>query len=384
MKRIGFFPPVDKSWMGGANYYKNLFYAIVNNDSKSLYQIYAFVGTKTCADLIDSCYKDSVVIRSSLFDRKSILWVISKLSCLFFKYDIVLHYLMRKYSIDIVSHSCPYLPSGVKKIGWIPDFQHVHLPYLFSKSERKKRDVFFKDIIKRSDAVLLSSNDALADYMNFSDYFFYEKSKVLRFVSQVGDGYFALNELDKNNLFEKYSINDEYYYIPNQFWKHKNHIVLFEAVKKLKEKGVSVQIVCSGHEYDPRFPGLYQEYNEFISSNDLNDEIKLIGGIPYSDVLALIKFSKAVINPSLFEGWSSTVEECKSAGKPMILSNIAVHIEQCPEAKFFVVDDSDSLVAAIESFSIYENFTVDDAVACNRERTKEYFHNYSRVISSIC
>jgi hypothetical protein len=37
-----------------------------------------------------------------------------------------------------------------------------------------------------------------------------------------------------------------------------------------------------------------------------------------------------ILNPSLFEGWSTTVEECKSMGKRVLLSDIAVHREQAP------------------------------------------------------
>ena len=56
-----------------------------------------------------------------------------------------------------------------------------------------------------------------------------------------------------------------------------------------------------------------------------------MGEIPYNDVLQLIKNSVAVINPSFFEGWSSTVEESKSINKLIILSNINVHLEQNPK-----------------------------------------------------
>jgi glycosyltransferase involved in cell wall biosynthesis len=43
----------------------------------------------------------------------------------------------------------------------------------------------------------------------------------------------------------------------------------------------------------------------------------------------------ALINPSLFEGWSTTVEEAKSLGKRIILSNIRVHLEQNPPGGLF-------------------------------------------------
>ena len=38
----------------------------------------------------------------------------------------------------------------------------------------------------------------------------------------------------------------------------------------------------------------------------------------------------AVIQPSLFEGWSTVVEDARALGKPMILSDFPVQIEQDP------------------------------------------------------
>lgn len=44
----------------------------------------------------------------------------------------------------------------------------------------------------------------------------------------------------------------------------------------------------------------------------------------------LMKHAIAIINPSLFEGGSTTVEEAKSLLKVIILSGIPVHREQNP------------------------------------------------------
>lgn len=97
--------------------------------------------------------------------------------------------------------------------------------------------------------------------------------------------------------------------MPNQFWKHKNHMLVFKAINELKKENVEICLVCTGHLDDYRNKNYILE----IKNNNLEKNIKLLGL-----VFALIKFSKAVINPSLFEGWSSTVEECKSVGKNMI------------------------------------------------------------------
>ena len=58
----------------------------------------------------------------------------------------------------------------------------------------------------------------------------------------------------------------------------------------------------------------------------------------------------ALINPSFFEGWSTTVEEAKSLGTKMILSNIELHKEQAKEAMFFDPKKIDSFQDIILKF----------------------------------
>lgn len=43
--------------------------------------------------------------------------------------------------------------------------------------------------------------------------------------------------------------------------------------------------------------------------------------MPYEHVPALLRESVALLNPSLFEGWSTTVEEGKSPGKHVLMSD---------------------------------------------------------------
>ena len=71
-----------------------------------------------------------------------------------------------------------------------------------------------------------------------------------------------------------------------------------------------------------------------------------LGVVPYRDMLGLMRHAVAVINPSLFEGWSTSVEEAKSMGKAVVLSDIPVHREQAPgRGLFFDPRDPDAAVA---------------------------------------
>ena len=76
----------------------------------------------------------------------------------------------------------------------------------------------------------------------------------------------------------------------------------------------------------------------------LENNYKYLGLVPYLDVMSLIYHSLAIINPSYFEGWSSTVEQANAYKKTIILSKIKVHLEQNPDnAYFFNPNNSTSL-----------------------------------------
>ncbi|MCL4501103.1 MAG: glycosyltransferase, partial [Deltaproteobacteria bacterium] len=73
------------------------------------------------------------------------------------------------------------------------------------------------------------------------------------------------------------------------------------------------------------------------------------------ELAALMRHAMAMINPSLFEGWSTTVEEAKSLGKRILLSDIPVHKEQAPERGiFFPPHEPEALAEALQS--VMENF----------------------------
>ena len=87
-----------------------------------------------------------------------------------------------------------------------------------------------------------------------------------------------------------------------------------------------------------------------------------------------------MINPSLFEGWSSTVEECKSVGKNMILSDLNVHKEQYPTQTFF---DRSSCIAFKNVIRNYEKNVLDDHRDLHKERTNKYALTYIKFLDEL-
>jgi glycosyltransferase involved in cell wall biosynthesis len=81
-----------------------------------------------------------------------------------------------------------------------------------------------------------------------------------------------------------------------------------------------------------------------ISKLGIRNNLVVLGMLPHAHLHQLMRQSLAVLQPSLFEGWSTTVEEVKSIGKRIIISDIPVHREQNPpRASFFSAQDAQQL-----------------------------------------
>jgi glycosyltransferase involved in cell wall biosynthesis len=87
-------------------------------------------------------------------------------------------------------------------------------------------------------------------------------------------------------------------------------------------------VIATGNTRDARFPGLYDELSALVERQELGDQFRSLGHIPYADVMSIVRTSIGLLNPSLFEGWSTTVEEAKALGVPLLLSDLPVHREQ--------------------------------------------------------
>ena len=89
--------------------------------------------------------------------------------------------------------------------------------------------------------------------------------------------------------------------MPNQFWKHKNHLLVIDAIKILTVEFPNILIVCSGQTKDYRNPDYFKQLEKHIFENGVSKNIKILGHIEYEFVKLLMLNSMALINPSLLK-----------------------------------------------------------------------------------
>lgn len=240
------------------------------------------------------------------------------------------------YYEQLTIHKCN------KKIYWIPDFQEYYYPQFIGEEVKNSRQIVHKFLIKKKASFIFSSQDALNDFNKI-----YPGNDCVSTVVR-----FAVTHPDYSNvsiadLRQKYKLDDTYFFTPNQFWPHKNHITLLKAAKKLKDQNINVRLVFSGkfNEADAHVKFIQQ----YIADNDLTNNISFLGFIDRKEQLCIMKHSLAVVQPSLFEGWSTVVEDAKAMGKFLILSDLKVHKEQTDNSNciLFNAEDDSSLAEAL-------------------------------------
>jgi glycosyltransferase involved in cell wall biosynthesis len=234
------------------------------------------------------------------------------------------------------------VPRGQKVpvMTWIPDFQHVSLPEMFSGEEIRGRDRMFREAAERADRVILSSGDARRQYEEFAPGAG-EKASVVRFTAHFEPASFARRP---EPVVAGLNLPEKYFFLPNQFWLHKNHELVIEAVRLAKEEEPGIVVVCTGNTNDYRHPRYFGTLLAAVSRAGVREQMLVVGLVERHEVHQLMRQALAVLQPSRFEGWSTTVEEAKAIGRPLLLSDLPVHREQAPEGtEFFGVGDAAGL-----------------------------------------
>lgn len=150
------------------------------------------------------------------------------------------------------------------------------------------------------------------------------------------------NTTSADLIKSKYNV-ENYFYYPAQFWAHKNHIRILQALILLREKqGYFPNVVFTGRDY-----GNVTYVNNFIKDHNLHSQVNILGLVPAEDIRGLYENSIAVVMPTYFGPTNLPPLEAWSLGVPLIYS---AHLsEQAGDAALLVdVDSADDIAKAMQ------------------------------------
>lgn len=372
MIKVGIPVCVGHGWLGGVNYFRSLAYALGLADNHDVHVTYL---TDDPASFVEFESERFFVKKApNCFPRGVVQRGVNKL----FSTNFGLSFEASRLGVDLVTHATVGRFSGVSDLFWMPDFQHKCLPDFFSKRDIVARDAAVARVAN-SGRILLSSYSAQNDFRAFFPEMLDVKSYVLQFAPILDAcSYHQLVAVD-------HQLPSRFFFLPNQFWRHKNHLVVLDALAMLPS---SYCVVCTGRLSDYRGSQHIYEIRRRIARNSLENRFLMLGVVDRQIFQSLLQRSIAVINPSLFEGWSTTVEEAKYSGKRLVLSDIPVHREQNPiDALYFLPDNprqlAELLVQVIDEFDISkEEVRQDNARLAYPHAARKFGEDYLDIVKS--
>lgn len=266
------------------------------------------------------------------------------------------------------------LARRVKPIYWIPDFQEEHYPEYFDEEEIKSRRVSNRQVAESDGLLVLSSKACLNDFETLYPAHIC-RTCILHFASYIEPELKVLTPTVESEILRKHGLTTgAYFVVANQFWQHKNHRIVLDAMGKLTKRGVDTRFVFTGEPRDYRFPAYIDEIKAKMDPFITNGKLTVTGFIDRREQLALLKNARAVVQPSLFEGWGTVLEDSKVLDKDVLLSDIPVHREQMTDrCRLFDPMDADDLADGIEACLFTKSSSnVEVGIADTQRRAAEY------------
>jgi glycosyltransferase involved in cell wall biosynthesis len=251
--------------------------------------------------------------------------------------------------------------SGVPYVMAIHDLQHrLHpeFPEVSADGEWERREYLYRNGCRYATLVLADSEIGKEDILNvYGEYGITpDRVKVLPFLPA---SYLAedVPEAEKRRVGEIYDLPEQYLFYPAQYWPHKNHSRVVEALGLLKqEHRLEVPIVLCGTYAGTIREATFKQINSLSRRLHIENQILHIGYVPDDDISALYATAAGLVMPTFFGPTNIPVLEAWALGCPVLTSDIRGIREQVSDAAILVDPKSAEAIAD----GIYRLLTEDD------------------------
>jgi glycosyltransferase involved in cell wall biosynthesis len=219
------------------------------------------------------------------------------------------------------------------------DLQHLHLPELFSRFERERREVVYRTHCERAALVVAMTAWGRDDLIR-------QYGLAAEKVQAVPGGsvlpfYPAPTSRDLDELRARLQLPESFFLYPAQTWPHKNHLALLEALALVRDReGVEVRVICPGRQTE-LFPQIEARAGELR----LEENVSFPGFVSPLELRGLYELATGLVFPSRFEGWGLPVCEAFSAGLAVASSNATGLPEVVGDAGLLFDPDDRSAIA---------------------------------------
>ena len=279
--------------------------------------------------------------------------------------------------------------AGIPYVMAIHDLQHrlqPEFPEVSANGKWEWREYLFRNGARYATLLLTDSEVGKEDVLNFYGAYGVtsDRVKVLPFLPACYPSV-DISESEKQRVRTSYHLPERYLFYPAQFWPHKNHARIIQALGLLKQQyRLKVPIVLVGsHLTEIR----ERTFNEVISLSHrlrVANQVHYLGYVPDENMASLYSHALALVMPTFFGPTNIPVLEAWAFGCPVLTSDIRGIREQVGDAAILVNPRSVEAIAD----GIYRIWTDDKLHRTladrGRQRLATYTHeDYSRRLTDI-
>jgi len=145
------------------------------------------------------------------------------------------------------------------------------------------------------------------------------------------DQFFPIGGEDIEDIRTKYELPEHYILYAAALLPHKNHDRLLQAFKEIHKNMPGMMLVLTG-----AWETGYNSIMGMIKENDLQNNVIMLGWLPFEDIPAIYRGATLFVYPTLHEGFGLPILEAMASGVPVVCSKIEPLIEVAGDAALFV------------------------------------------------
>ncbi|MBY2986890.1 glycosyltransferase family 4 protein [Rhizobium leguminosarum] len=265
-----------------------------------------------------------------------------------------------------VTHSST--PNYFRKLNYVTtvlDLCHrddLEFPEVSSDGRFEERERHFSTCLPRAVAVMVASHQLLKSIVVR---YGIDEERMIAMPFEPSPFLGEAHSIDRTAVLGNYGLRDGYYFYPAQFWPHKNHIRILEAVSLLKQKTAvnsDIRVVFSGADR-----GNLARIKQQAQRLGVSDNVTFLGFVPVDHMRALYEGALAVVMSTYFGPTNLPPLEAWAVGRPLIYS---AHLdEQVGDAALFA-DANDAKQWADAMLRIRDPAVAVDLIGKGRKQLK--------------
>lgn len=259
----------------------------------------------------------------------------------------------------------------------VHDLQHrlqPEFPEVSANGEWDFREYIFKNGIRNAAIVLADSEVGREDILTLYGEVIADpdRIKVLPLLPSSSLAS-AVSFEDQVKTRLRYSLPDRYLFYPAQFWPHKNHQRIIEALGLLHQReGLQIPIAFCGSHSGKIREETFDKVMAVAGDLGIANQTYYLGYVPDEDMSALYAGAVALVMPTFFGPTNIPVLEAWKLGCPVISSDIRGIREQTGDAALLAAPHSvEAIAAAIHQIWTDENLR-QQLIKSGRERLQRF------------